>query len=398
MATIRTRTSKKGNQDSFLINFRLNRVPKTLSLGSKYSRRQAEEILIYIEKIVNLIETGGVPDKKTLIWVESMPPDLRERFERAGLVEKSKKVTVKELWELFQKDWEYGRKESTLRTYITIKKRFLRYFDEDVDPNEIIKEDCVEWLNTLEMEYADASLAGCIQRCTTVFRWAVENGYVQRNPFIGIPRRSFVNPKKRQYIPIDWYKRLLDACPSQSWRTLLAFCRIGGLRNPSETQGIKWTDVNWAESVIKVTSPKTEHHRGKDSRNVPLFPELREELERQFEDAKPGGIPYVIERDLFHNQRKKFEMIIFQAGLQQWPDLFQNLRRSRDNELSSQFPAYISAEWMGHSPAIARTYYLFATREDVAKATRTRQAEEQSVDQNFRGQEKSDHENDHVFN
>ena len=198
-------------------------------------------------------------------------------------------------------------------------------------------------------------------------------GYIRKNPFEGIQRRSFVNEAKRQYIPKEWYDRLLDACPDQTWRTLLALCRFGGLRNPSETLALKWVDVNWEKSRLKVTSPKTEHHRGKESRVIPIFPEIRVELERQFEQADEGGSPFVIDRwrDTAQNLRTHFARIIFRAGLEQWPDLFQNLRRSRDNELSSEYAAYIAAAWMGHSSTIAARHYLFPTDDDFNRATQT---------------------------
>ncbi len=195
------------------------------------------------------------------------------------------------------------------------------------------------------------------------------------NPFEGIPRGSFVNEKKRQFISMEWYLKLLDACPDQTWRTLLSLCRFGGLRNPSETLRLQWSDVNWEKERLKITSPKTEGHRGHESRVIPMFPELREELERQFEQAEPVGCPFVIDhwRDTAANLRTHFQRIIFRAGLTQWPDLFQNLRRSRDIELSSEYPAHIAAEWMGHSPQVAMKYYLFATDDDFERAVNTPQ-------------------------
>ena len=66
------------------------------------------------------------------------------------------------------------------------------------------------------------------------------------------------------------------ACPNTDWRTIVALCRYGGLRCPSEVLTLKWADVDWEHGRFRVHSPKTEHHPGKEVREVPLFPELRE--------------------------------------------------------------------------------------------------------------------------
>ena len=370
MATLRPRNLKNGV--SWEIKYYLDKKERYLTLPQKYSRTHAEEISLYVGKVVRWKETHGELDGVTETWLGSMGDDLRKRFERAGLVEEKQTVTLGELWEKFLEERERdGKKDSTLRTYITVQKRFFPYFDPDADPESVTKADCLEWLGELENEYAEASIAGCIQRSTTVFSWAVEKGFIRENPFKGIPRRSFVNETKRVYIPKEWYLKLLDACPDQTWRTLLAITRYGGLRNPSETLRLQWSDVNWEKNRLKVTSPKTEGHRGHESRVIPIFPEVRKELERQFEQAEEGGSPFVIDRwrDTAANLRTHFERIIFRAGLSQWPDLFQNLRRSCEIDLQhAGYAAYVTAAWMGHSPTVAAKYYLFPTDADFERA------------------------------
>ena len=91
------------------------------------------------------------------------------------------------------------------------------------------------------------------------------------------------------------YAKLLDACPNQEWRTIIALARIGGLRCPSELQQLRWSDINWSENRFLVHSPKTEHHEGKQERLVPLFPELREELKRHFSLDGTEGNEFVIQ-------------------------------------------------------------------------------------------------------
>ncbi len=111
-----------------------------------------------------------------------------------------------------------------------------------------------------------------------------------------------------------------------------------------------------------VHSPKTEHHRGKALREVPIFPELRPFLEdaRELADV---GTEFVIHRyrDTKANLRTYLRRIVERAGLRPWPKLFQNMRSTRQTELSEHFPAHVVCAWMGNSEDVAKQHYLQVT-------------------------------------
>ena len=46
--------------------------------------------------------------------------------------------------------------------------------------------------------------------------------------------------------------------------------------------------MDWERGRIIVHSPKTEPHEGGESRQIPIFPELRPYLEEAWEQAEPG--------------------------------------------------------------------------------------------------------------
>lgn len=73
----------------------------------------------------------------------------------------------------------------------------------------------------------------------------------------------------------------------------MGLCRFGRLRSPSEVLSLRWQDVLWDTDRIVVQSPKTEHHPGKGSRTMRLFPELRPILEEAFHLAEEGAV-YVV--------------------------------------------------------------------------------------------------------
>jgi hypothetical protein len=101
----------------------------------------------------------------------------------------------------------------------------------------------------------------------------------------------------------------------------------------------RWGDVDCELSRNTVRSPKTEHHEGKESRVIPLFAELLPQLEVVWNEAEDGA-QFVITRYRGRNSnlRTQLERIIREAGFTPWPKLFQNLRSTRETELTEEFP------------------------------------------------------------
>ena len=62
----------------------------------------------------------------------------------------------------------------------------------------------------------------------------------------------------------------------------------GKNRHNRPCRALKWTDIDWVNGRFVVSSPKTEHHEGHESRVVPLFPELLPHVHEAFEQAEPG--------------------------------------------------------------------------------------------------------------
>ncbi|MBX9792234.1 MAG: tyrosine-type recombinase/integrase [Pirellulales bacterium] len=122
---------------------------------------------------------------------------------------------------------------------------------------------------------------------------------------------------------------------------------------------------------MTVPSPKTEHHEGKATRQIPLFPELRQYLEEVLAVAKERT-EFVITRyrSSDSNLRTQFERIIRRAGLEPWPKLFQNLRSTRETELAEEHPLHVVTAWMGNSQSVAAKHYLQVTDDHFARAAK----------------------------
>ena len=77
-------------------------------------------------------------------------------------------------------------------------------------------------------------------------------------------------------------------------------------------------DVDWERDKITIHSPKTEHHQGKETRVIPIFPELRPYLEEVWEQAEPGAgtlsFPLPADSDSPTNLGTRLTKIIRRAG------------------------------------------------------------------------------------
>jgi hypothetical protein len=68
------------------------------------------------------------------------------------------------------------------------------------------------------------------------------------------------------------------------------------------------------------------------------------------------------------NLRTQFLRILAKAGIEPWPKLFQNLRSSRQTELTETWPAHVVCAWIGNSEVVARDHYLQITDGHFARA------------------------------
>jgi integrase len=312
-----------------------------------------------------------VPDKAVANWLMTAPAELQEKLAKVGLINVTKAKTCQELWDACLKHKQADVKENSMKMYRQCQDRFFKQFSPTELIEKITAERLLEWkASMLSAGHAINSVAKYVQTTKMVFDWAVDHDWLTKNPGKKIPNGKIVNRDKDRMISMEEYAKLLDACPNQEWRTIVALARIGGLRCPSELQQLRWADVNWAENRFLVRSPKTERHAGHRERVVPLFPELREELERHFSLVEMKGSEFVIE----HFQKTSwqlchgFEKIADKASLGEIPKPFVNMRKTRSNEVVRDFGEVRESLWIGHSTKVMRDHYFRLSDDDFLAA------------------------------
>ena len=214
-----------------------------------------------------------------------------------------------------------------------------------------------------------ATICRCVREAKAIFSRAVDDDLIPFNPFTRLKGKAPEPDKDWKYVSFDEFDRLLDVCPNAGWRAFLGLCRISGLRR-GEALGLEWPQVDWETKRLTVIAQKT----GK-RRIVPIEPCLHGLLLEAFEAAEPGD-PFVLPASMVSRSsvRKRFEAIIRQAGLVQWQNLFQVLRRNRETDWAQKYPQYVVSYWMGHDMKVSEEHYLQVPSELYEKAARDKDA------------------------
>lgn len=349
---------------------------KTVNLpAGLYTEDAARGCLLVADAIDRAACSGLTLDNRFTTLLESYP-DFKKRIAAAGFIDVGDEITLEELWAQYERA-EPNRKPTTISQKKSSKKIMGLFFSLDTIAARITKQDALNFKKWAENRIvpqtgkptAPATIKGYFRDANALFNWAIAEEILTSNPFKGIKTGSYMNPERDYYLPADRLPALLAACPSQDWRVLILLARRLGLRIPSESSALRWENVGFQEKIITIYAPKTDKKR-----LAPLFPDVAEALEalkREQEETKTLG-HYVLRidaRGYEKNLRTQFERIIERAGLDPWPRLFQNLRKSAASDIFEAFGAVAEKEWLGHSQETAMKHYLHSTPETFKKAS-----------------------------
>ena len=340
----------------------------------KLTGRKLDTIKSHIDELEQAALNGLEPSMGTRAWLDGVGDTLRDKLARAGLCAPREAATLGAFIDRFI-DSRSDVKPSTLLTYQRMRNHAVEYFGDDANMRSITPADAVAWSRWLtgERGLAKNTARKSASMVKQVMAHAVKARVLDTDPFSDLTGTVTGNADRYAFIDRETIRRVLDACPDGQWRLLVVLARYGGLRIPSEALALTWGDIHWGTDdepgTLLIHSPKTEHHEGKATRTIPMFPELRPHLEAAFDEAEEGETHIITRyREATQNLRTQFQRIIHKAGVEPWPRLWQNLRSSRATELADAYPIQAATAWLGHSPQVAERHYLQVTDEHMRRA------------------------------
>jgi integrase len=344
---------------------------RPIRLG-KMSRKQADSFKIRLENLIADRNAGHAPSVELAAWIRGLDSVIRRRLVAAGLLSDDGLANVKLGGLLDHFFAGLVVKSSTVVVYRQASRNLLEFFTKDRLVRKIRPLDADKWRQYLvQCELAQPTISKRVKTARQIFKRALKWKMITENPFEDVKAGSQTNKSRMYFISRKDADKVLAACPDAQWRLIFVLSRFGGVRCPSETLALKWSDVDWERSRLRIPSEKTEHLEGHDCRWIPMFPELRPHLMEVFDKAEEGT-EYVITRYRVQNEnlRTQFQRIVCNAGLTPWAKPFHNLRSTRETELAEIYPIHVVCAWLGNSRAVAQDHYLQVTESHFARAIR----------------------------
>ena len=347
----------KTSKGKWQINFSEGGKQKTLYLGRDFTSGSADRVSKIVTDILAHRKRGEVLPVDLFRRIESLPERLRKSFERSGLVGGATSWTLESLLQSFCETKSH-LSQSTRSCYQATRARLSEFFKPECRIDSIAKTDCERF-----MIYYLASHSACfasreIRRCQSIFRFAIQQDWLAKNPFDKIASRVDVNLDRQFYVDRETIDKVVACCQDDHDRLLLALARFGGLRIPSEIRHLRFSD--FAGSVIRI-------HRDTKTgaREVPLFGEIREIFVRLASGKQPSDL-------VFGNLgffRKRIIAAIRASGMEQWAKLFVNLRSSRITDaVECGYSEKTLDAIFGNTAAVRRIHYIqFRKEREYAK-------------------------------
>ncbi len=324
------------------------RYSESIGRSDKVSKRQVEK-----RRVAKEMELQGSPRKRT----PSRTPTLAD-FTDAYLEARKGELATGSV-ELHEMTIRY------LKAQFGDERRIdtITRFDARAFKTALAKGDLVRVNERKHGPPSSATVALHIRNARTMFNRAVDDDLIQFNPFDRLAGGVAPTEKNWHYVDAAEFKKLLDACPNDGWRALLGLCRLAGLRQ-GEALSLRWGQVDWDGNRLEVWAAKT-----KRKRIVPIAPELLPILRAAFEKAAEGEV-FVVSEVTHPNVWRDFGVIRKRAGVKPYAKWCHTLRKNREGDWNAAgFPFHVVADWMGHSPEVARQHYLRVDENNLSAAS-----------------------------
>lgn len=349
---------------------------RTIRLG-KATEAQAKEFCRHVELLAASLAYGQIPDPRITQWVSELSGVIYRRLAAAGLADNIASPTnLSALIAAHAKSLDVM--DSSKSTFENTCRNLREYFGASRDFRKITAgqaKDFRVWLTKHGRHRGDAAIplsaATVSRRCRRarqIFTYAVEHGWITKNPFSGMRGWTESNRERDHYVSRATVEKLIEHADPQM-RLLLAITRYAGVRCPSEAVPFEWDWIRWEESTLRVKSPKTARYPDGAFRSVPIFPELQQHLQDAWDNPQCN-------RQLFPSLQmsnfaltKRLKAVCIKAGVKPWQKPWNNIRASCETDwIAEHKDIFRVAAWMGHSPQVALEHYSRIAKEHATSS------------------------------
>lgn len=309
-------------------------------------------------------------------WLKDQPESIRGKLRLLGIIVGEDPLREeRRLDRLTSRHIKAKRNvgEGTIDKLTLNARRLEKFLGADRDIREITDDDAAgycDWLVSKQGLDPNSSARRALGYAHEFFERAVRDGHCSRNPFKGrdLPKNVKPNEDKHHYICPEQTRLLWSVLQCDEDRMRFVLMRYLGLRSPSEMNQLTWADVDWSSNVLTIRSPKLKRYAKKYSRRCPfshpdVLPVFKEAYARRESDKSQ-----VVERIAHAPLTRKVQGWLGAAGLDLWPDLLTNFRRTAVTDACDIWPSHVVAAYFGHSEVISKRHYRMTHDAHAAKA------------------------------
>ena len=255
-------------------------------------------------------------------------------------------------------------------------KRFFTVHRKRKDLRDITQDDAeafYSWLIDVEGLAEGSTANRVVSDARSFFNRAVKQKLIECNPFLPAEECSIRYTVQANE---DKWHDITQSEKSKIWSVLteevdqlrfLLMIRLG-LRCPSELNELKWKDIDWQAGMVEIRSAKLKRYPKHYCRRCPItFPDLLPLLKSAYEKRR-GDKANIVKPISNASLTKKVRGWLGRAGLEVWPDLLVNFRRTAITDACEIWPSHVVAAYFGHSEAISRKHYRMTNDEQGKKA------------------------------
>lgn len=358
---------QKTKNGTYRLQFRSLNRPQSVSLG-KVRKTEAESFQLHVDRLIRAANGAGTLEAVDLQWINDRSPDVKKRLKECGLIQDDTKpdrsfVSSVDDFVATMKNWS----ASTATNWEQHRRRVFQYFA-NRPAASITAGDARDFKQFLvsSLNLSENTARKTIASCRQVFKWLMDHEQATRNPFAGLPV-GIGKTSKQTYVSADVVERILPHCPNYEWRLMFILARYAGLRCPSEPFALRWSSIDFEALRMRVFAPKT-----KQTRVVPLFPELRKHLAAIHAELSEGCSDWLMPnlRETSGSLHGPAFKIVQRANEKLWPRLFHNMRSSCQTDLTDKHPISAVCTWLGNTADVAAKHYLQVTESHFEAATR----------------------------
>lgn len=205
---------------------------------------------------------------------------------------------------------------------------------------------------------APATVARTCSYANQIWNYATKAQLLDVNPWKDKDIKKVVKTNEDRHHLISQMETELiwNAIQTEDDRLRFVLLRFLGLRAPSEINNLTWNDVDWNSETVRIHSDKTKHSNG-GVRNCPItHPTVNRLLRQAFQKRHSDNaaiVPQLSHRVL----TKRVVAWLGRAGVERWPQLLVNFRRTAVTDALDTFPQHVVSAYFGHCEDIIRKHY-----------------------------------------